>query len=98
MTKTELISAVAMKAELTKKDSEKAVSAVFEAITEALVAGDPVSLVGFGKFEVKNRSEKMGPAARVPRRQGPQGCRCQVTENKSCKHSGQGVFPARFLL
>lgn len=59
-TKTELISAVALKAELTKKDSEKAVAAVFDAITEALVAGDSVSLVGFGKFEVKNRSEKMG--------------------------------------
>ena len=39
MTKTELISAVALKAELTKKDSEKAVAAVFDAITEALVAG-----------------------------------------------------------
>lgn len=60
MTKTELISAVALKAELTKKDSEKAVAAVFDAITEALVAGDSVSLVSFGKFEVKNRSEKMG--------------------------------------
>lgn len=58
--KTELISAVALKAELTKKDSENAVAAVFDAITEALVAGDSVSLVGFGKFEVKNRSEKMG--------------------------------------
>lgn len=68
MTKTELISAVALKAELTKKDSEKAVAAVFDAITEALVAGDSVSLVGFGKFEVKNRSEKMGtiPAPRNP--------------------------------
>ena len=61
MTKTELISAVALKAELSrKKDSEKAVAAVFDAITEALVAGDSVSLVGFGKFEVKSRSEKMG--------------------------------------
>ena len=60
MTKTELISAVALKAELTKTDSEKAVAAVFDTITEALVAGDSVSLVRFGKFEVKNRSEKMG--------------------------------------
>lgn len=60
MTKTELISAVAQKAELTKKDSEKAVTAVFDAITEALAAGDSVSLVGFGKFEIKDRKEKMG--------------------------------------
>ena len=42
------------------RNCEKAVAAVFDAITEALVAGDSVSLVGFGKFEVKNRSEKMG--------------------------------------
>ena len=73
MTKTELISAVALKAELTKKDSEKAVAAVFDAITEALVAGDSVSLVGFGKFEVKNRSEKMGIN---PRTKEPMKMRC----------------------
>ena len=60
MTKTELISAVALKAELTKNDSEKAVAAVFKAITEALVAWDSVCRVGFFKFKGKNRSEKMG--------------------------------------
>ena len=60
MTKAELISAVAAKSELTKKDSEKAVAAVIDAITEALVAGDKVSLVGFGTFEVKNRSARNG--------------------------------------
>ena len=60
MTKVELVNAVAEKTGLSKKDSEKAVAAVFDTITEALVAGDSVSLVGFGKFEVKNRSEKMG--------------------------------------
>ena len=60
MTKTELISAVALKAELTKKDSEKAVSAVFETITETLKKGDKVSLVGFGTFEVKERAAKEG--------------------------------------
>ncbi len=60
MTKAELISAVAQKAELSKKDSEKAVSAVVEAITEALASGDKVSLVGFGTFEVKERGERKG--------------------------------------
>jgi DNA-binding protein HU-beta len=45
---------------LTKKDSEKAVSAIIDAITEALVSGDKVSLVGFGTFEVKNRSARNG--------------------------------------
>jgi len=60
MTKAELISAVAEKSGLTKKDSDKAVSAVIESITEALVKGDKVSLVGFGTFEVKNRAARKG--------------------------------------
>jgi DNA-binding protein HU-beta len=51
---------VAEKSSLTKKDSEKAVSAIIDAITEALVSGDKVSLVGFGTFEVKNRSARNG--------------------------------------
>lgn len=60
MTKAELINVVAQKTELSKKDSEKAVSAVVDAITEALVSGDKVSLVGFGTFEVKERGERKG--------------------------------------
>ncbi len=60
MTKAELISAVAEKSGLTKKDSDKAVSAVIDAITDALVNGDKVSLVGFGTFEVKNRAARKG--------------------------------------
>lgn len=60
MNKTELVSAVAEKADLSKKDSEKAVAAVFDAITGALVAGDKVQLVGFGSFEVKERAARTG--------------------------------------
>ncbi len=60
MTKADLINVVAQKAGLTKKDSEIAVSAVLEAVTEALAGGDKVSLVGFGTFEVKNRAERKG--------------------------------------
>lgn len=60
MTKAELISAVAEKSGLTKKDSDKAVSAVIDSITEALVKGDKVSLVGFGTFEVKDRAARKG--------------------------------------
>ena len=60
MTKADLINVVAQKAGLTKKDSEIAVSAVLEAVTEALTGGDKVSLVGFGTFEVKNRAERKG--------------------------------------
>ena len=59
MNKTELISAVAEKTGMSKKDSEKAVSAVFDSITAALVAGEKVQLVGFGGFEVKERAERV---------------------------------------
>ena len=60
MTKADLINVVAQKTGLTKKDSETAVAAVLEAVTEALAGGDKVSLVGFGTFEVKNRAERKG--------------------------------------
>ncbi len=60
MTKAELINAVAQKAELSKKDSEKAVIAVIDAISETLAAGEKVALVGFGTFEVKERAAREG--------------------------------------
>ena len=60
MNKTELINAVAEKADLSKKDDEAAVSAVIDAITGALVEGEKVQLVGFGAFEVKQRAERIG--------------------------------------
>ena len=60
MTKTELIAQVSEKSELTKKDADKAVTAVIEAITEALEKGDKVSFSGFGTFEVKERKERQG--------------------------------------
>ena len=60
MNKTELINAVAAKAEISKKDADKAVAAVFASIEEALVAGDKVQLIGFGTFEVKERAARTG--------------------------------------
>ncbi len=60
MTKVELVSAVAEKTGLSKKDSEKAVSAVFASITESLKKGEKLSLVGFGTFEVKERAARSG--------------------------------------
>jgi DNA-binding protein HU-beta len=60
MTKVELINAVAAKTGLTKKDSEKAVSAVFGTIADTLKEGDKVSLVGFGTFDVKTRAAREG--------------------------------------
>ena len=60
MTKTELINAVAEKAELSKKDAEKAVSAVLEGIPDPLISGEKVQLVGFGTFEVRDRAAREG--------------------------------------
>lgn len=60
MNKTELVAAVAAKAELSKKDAEAAVSAVIGAITDALADGDKVSIVGFGTFDVKARAARTG--------------------------------------
>jgi len=60
MNKTELIAAIAAKSDLTKKDAEKALAAFDEAVTEALVAGEKVQLVGFGTFDVAVRAEREG--------------------------------------
>ena len=60
MNKAELVSAVAEKTGMSKKDSEKAGNAAFDTITEALAAGDKVQLVGFGAFEVKERGARIG--------------------------------------
>ncbi|MCL5045978.1 MAG: HU family DNA-binding protein [Actinobacteria bacterium] len=60
MNKAELVSSVAEKSGLSKKDSEKAVDAVVESIQEALGKGDKVSLVGFGTFEVRARAARKG--------------------------------------
>jgi len=58
--KQELVTSVAEKSGLTKKDSEKAVNAVFASIEEALAKGDKVQLVGFGTFEVRSRAARKG--------------------------------------
>lgn len=60
MNKSELIAKVAEKAEITKKDADAAVAAVIESVTEALVNGDKVQLVGFGTFEVRARGARTG--------------------------------------
>ena len=60
MNKNELVSAVAEKAGLTKKDAEKAVNALFSSIEEALVKKDKVQMIGFGTFEVKARAARTG--------------------------------------
>lgn len=77
MNKAELIAKIAMNSGLSKKDSEKALTAAIDAITEALKNGEKVQLVGFGIFDVKERAPRTGrnpktkeaiqiPASRVP--------------------------------
>ena len=77
MTKTDLVNQVAEAAGLQKKDADKAVSAMLDAITKALKEGDKVALVGFGTFETRKREARKGlnpqtkepidiPAATVP--------------------------------
>lgn len=60
MNKGELVSKIAEKSELTKKDAEKALNAFVDAVQEALQQGDKVQLVGFGTFEVRERAERSG--------------------------------------
>lgn len=68
MNKTELIAAVANEAEITKKDAEKAVKAVFSVISDSLTKGDKVQIIGFGTFEVRQRKASEG---RNPRNNEP---------------------------
>lgn len=60
MNKTELIAAIADKAGLSKKDAEKALKAFTETVTEQLIAGNKVQVVGFGTFEVSERAAREG--------------------------------------
>ena len=78
MTKADLVNSIAEKAGLSKADAEKALRAFTDAVTDALKAGEKVSLVGFGTFSVGDRAARTGqnpqtgakieiPAAKVPK-------------------------------
>ncbi|MBO5377822.1 MAG: HU family DNA-binding protein [Ruminiclostridium sp.] len=60
MTKAEFITAVAAKSGMTKKDTEAALSAVIDTITDTLAKGEKIQLVGFGTFEVRERAAREG--------------------------------------
>lgn len=77
MNKLELVSVLAEKSELTKKDCEKVLKAFIETVGETLEKGEKIQLIGFGSFEAKERAERTGvnpktkekitiPACRVP--------------------------------
>jgi DNA-binding protein HU-beta len=77
MNKGELVDAVAAKANVTKKQADEIISAFLSVVTEAVANGEKVTLIGFGSFERRERSEREGrnpktnepmtiPATRVP--------------------------------
>lgn len=78
MNKTELVSRVAQKAQITKESAAEAVDATFEGIAAALQEGDTVRIVGFGNFQVAHRKASNGrnprtgepiqiPASKIPK-------------------------------
>lgn len=60
MNKTEFVDAVATKGEMTKSEASDAVEAVLESVTDALKAGEQITLVGFGTFLVRDRKARQG--------------------------------------
>ncbi len=60
MNKAELVAAIAEKTELSKKDSEKALKAFIDVVSEELKKGEKIQLVGFGTFEVAERAAREG--------------------------------------
>lgn len=65
MSKKTIVSAVASSTGLTQADSDKAVTAVLDAITAELAKGEKVALPGFGTFEVRDRAARTGAEARA---------------------------------
>ena len=60
MNKTELVKAVAERAELTQKDAAKVLDALFYTITQTLAKEEKIQLIGFGTFEVRDRAARKG--------------------------------------
>ena len=60
MNKTELVAAMASKADLSKKDAEAALKAFTDVVAEELKKGEKIQLVGFGTFEVSERAARTG--------------------------------------
>ena len=60
MNKSEFVDAIAQAADFTKADAAKAVDAMIEVVTDTLKAGDQITLVGFGSFQVKTREARTG--------------------------------------
>ena len=66
MNKAELVTSMAEKSGLTKKDVELALNAFMRSVEAALIAGEKVQLVGFGTFDIRDRKARLGRNPRNP--------------------------------
>lgn len=91
MKKNELVAAIAAKEQCTKKEADKALNLVLDAITDALVAGEKVSITGFGTFEVRERASKqcINPHTKKPMTTKP----CKVLAFKAGKTMKDAINP-----
>ncbi len=96
MNKTDLIDAIAAKADISKKDAETALKATIESIEEALKNNEKVVLVGFGTFSVKERAARTGrnpstgktikiAASKAPAFKAGKELKEKVNSKKKCK-------------
>ena len=96
MNKTELVAAIAEKSELSKKDSEKALKAFIDTVTDELKKGEKIQLVGFGTFEVSERAARTGknpqtgkaikiPASKAPKFKAGKALKDTVNSTKKKK-------------
>ncbi len=67
MNKAELVTSMAEKSGLTKKDAELALNAFMKSVEESLASDDKVQLVGFGTFDVRERKARKGRNPRDPK-------------------------------
>ena len=96
MNKSELVAAMAAKAEISKKDAEKALKAFEDAVMEELTNNGKVQLVGFGTFEVTERKPRVGrnpkTAEKAPMGRGYSPGSCGRYRQTSYENLENGVF------
>lgn len=91
MKKNDLVAAIAAKENCSKKEADKALNLVLDAITDALIAGDKVSITGFGTFEVRERPAKqcINPRTKEPMTTKP----CKALAFKAGKTLKDAINP-----
>ena len=97
MNKTEFVSQVAAKNDMSAADASRAVSTVLDVITEALKSGDEVAFAGFGKFSVSERAARTGVNPQDPSKkvQIPARTVPRFTPGAVLKEAGSGAKPKK---